>query len=240
MIAVLSDIHSNLEALEKVLEDLQNFNVREIYVLGDIVGYGPDPNPCVELVQGRKMKAIKGNHERALSDQEFLSCFNPLAAKIITWTKEDLKKENLYYLEDLPDNYIEGKAVFVHGSFTDPDKYILESQDIVEEVETLRKKNLNVEFFGHTHMKVIFMEEEKPICPQEDWVTLAKDRIFLVNPGSVGQPRDRDTAASYVIFDSEKCAILYRRVVYDMNKTIEKMKQKNFPPFTYNRLKLGI
>lgn len=238
--AIVSDIHSNYEAFCEVLNDLLHFNVDEVYVLGDIVGYGPDPNECVKLVKSLKTRAIKGNHERALSNLTSLAMFNPLAAKIITWTKEHLDKDNMEFLDSLPESFIENRTAYVHGSFLSPDKYILESPDVIQEVEDLRKNEINIEFFGHTHTKIIFIEEEGMIIPQDKWISLETDKIYLVNPGSVGQPRDRDQAASYLIYDTDNQSVLYRRIEYAVDKTIKKMQKEGFPPFTYNRLKLGL
>lgn len=240
MIAVLTDIHANYEALEEVVKDLYSFPIHTIYTLGDIVGYGPNPNECVKLVRKMKMKAIKGNHERGLTNEDFLANFNPLAAKIIQWTKQSLTAENFDYLKDLPEKIADNQISYVHGSILDSDKYILESTDVIEEIEELRRQKLLIEFFGHTHMKIVYVEEEGMVLPKEKWIGVNHSKIYLINPGSVGQPRDRDPLASYLVFDPEKKRILFRRLKYDVNKTIEKMKRENFPPFTYNRLKMGL
>lgn len=240
MIAILSDIHSNLEAFLAVLEDMKKFSIKEIYVLGDIVGYGPNPNECVELVKEIKALAIKGNHEQALLQRDFLLNFNPVAARIITWTKDKLNKKNTQFLSSLPLFYRKDDIVFSHGSLLSTDKYIMESLDIMEEVEELRNLKIKVEFFGHTHMKVIFVEDEKPISPSLEWIKLNPQLIHLINPGSIGQPRDRDPASSYVLYDLKNNQVLYRRIEYDVEQTIEKMKKEGFPPFTYNRLRLGM
>ena len=132
------------------------------------------------------------------------------------------------------------RSGFSHGSLLNTDKYIVKSLDIMEEVEELRSLNIKVEFFGHTHMKMIFAEDEEPIAPSLEWIQLNPELIYLINPGSIGQPRDKDFASSYALYDLEKNQVLYRRVEYDIEQTIQKMKEEGFPPFTYNRLRLGI
>lgn len=240
MYAILSDIHSNYEALKNVVTDLNNFSLSGIFVLGDIIGYGPDPNACVEEMQKLGVKAIQGNHERALKNFDFLNSFNPLAAETITWTGKKLDRTHMEYLENLPEQHLENEMTFVHGSLLDPDKYILEYADILQEMEILRLKGKKIEFFGHTHMKIIYVEDEGPITPNQEWIKLNHNKIYLINPGSVGQPRDREPSASYVIFDPAGYRILFRQIPYDVNVTIAKMKKEGFPAFTYNRLKLGI
>ncbi len=241
MIAVLSDIHSNYDALKEVLKDMEKFKISKVFVLGDIIGYGPEPNKCVETVMRlRNAKVLKGNHERALHNYDFLSSFNPLAAEIIKWTEKKINSNNAEYLKSLPNEFGDRNILCVHGSSRVPDRYIIDLPDIVEEIEGLRKTNYKIEFFGHTHMKVIFVETDGPLTLNEDWLPLNPDKLYLANPGSVGQPRDREQFASYAIFDPGKYQIIFRKVEYDIEKVIRKMQREKFPPFTYNRFRLGI
>ncbi len=130
--------------------------------------------------------------------------------------------------------------LFVHGSYLNSDKYILDLPDVIEEIETIRKNNFKIEFFGHTHMKVVFIETEGALTITDKWMELNPNRIYIINPGSVGQPRDKEQFASYLIFDPIKYRILYRKITYNIDNTIKKMQKAGFPPFTYNRLRLGI
>ncbi|HCL56949.1 MAG TPA: hypothetical protein DHW82_08070 [Spirochaetia bacterium] len=240
MIAVLSDIHSNFEAFSSAIKDMQQFPIQEIYILGDIIGYGPDPNECVEKAIEIKAKSIQGNHERALFDSVFLMDFNSIAAQIILWTKKKLFRKNRHYLENLPDSFIEKNVSFVHGSFLEPDQYLLKPESIYSEIRELKKRNINLEFFGHTHMKAVFENENKKELPTENWLSLSEHKTYLVNPGSIGQPRDETALASYILFDPSNHSILFRKFSYDIETTIKKMRDYKFPPFTFNRLKIGI
>lgn len=240
MIAILSDIHSNYEALQAVLEDMHEYSIDKIYILGDIIGYGPNPNECTKQTMALSASVIKGNHERALTFPSFLDSFNNMAKKSILWTREQLEPENLSYLTRLPEYLIEKPFSFVHGSIDDPDKYLLKSPDILEDLKKMKNRGLKIEFFGHTHIRMFFEEDKKPLIPKNDWYQLSTDKIYLINPGSVGQPRDRSPQASYLLFNPENYKMLYRKIPYNIELTIEKMKDLNFPSMIYDRLKLGI
>jgi len=240
--AIISDIHANYEAFTAVLNDIKSLNIDETYCLGDIIGYGPNPNECVDLILKNKIKSIKGNHERALSDKKYLENFNIIAANVINWTTKELTPENKKILEDLPNYmFIEEKFVLVHGSFKKPDKYLVENEDIIEEVEELKEAGIKIEFFGHTHISRIIVDEKKPIKPKgNEKIKLNEKNIYLINPGSVGQPREADSRASYLIFDSVSLTIEYRKVHYNIEETIKKIKSVGLPEFLANRLRFGI
>jgi diadenosine tetraphosphatase ApaH/serine/threonine PP2A family protein phosphatase len=228
---ILSDIHSNLEAFKAVLDDAGA--VEQIWCLGDIVGYGPDPNACVELLRSHAHLCIAGNHDWATLGKLDLRDFNPDAREANLWNREQLTADNLAYLEGLPERLVEGEFTLAHGSPRHP---------IWEYVIYTSTANTNFEFFdtpycfvGHTHTPAIFRqlpnsqnacESITPVIDQP--VHLEGDRL-LMNPGSVGQPRDGDPRASYAILDVESFTLEYHRVVYPVEETQAKMIKHDLP-----------
>jgi len=239
---VLSDVHSNLEAFETVLEDAGS--VDQIWCLGDIVGYGPDPNGCVELLRSLPNLCIAGNHDWATLGKLDLSDFNPDAREANLWNRQQLEDDNLAWLEDRPQTLIEGDFTLAHGSPRHP---------IWEYIIYTSTAEANFDFFttafcfvGHTHTPVIFQLENREgelICdpiPASDGRTVnLDDGRFIVNPGSVGQPRDGDPRASYAILDTEALIVEHHRVTYPVEKTQAKMMEYNLPLRLVLRLGYG-
>ena len=233
--AIISDIHSNLEALLAVLEDIKKHNVTEIYCLGDIVGYGPNPRECVDLVMKCKM-VLLGNHDQgAMFDPEG---FNLPAEKAIFWTREqleapnerrDLKEKRWEFLAERPRQFKENGLLFVHGSARNPLNEYVFPEDIYNQRKMERIFAL-VErycFQGHTHVPGIFTEQVPEDLyqfnsPDEiEYVHVLDERKTLCNVGSVGQPRDGDPRACYILLDGN--TIRYRRVEYDIDTTVQKI-----------------
>lgn len=235
MKAIISDIHSNLEAFQAVLDDIKKHNVTEIYCLGDIVGYGPSPRECIDLVMKCKV-VLLGNHDQgAMFDPEG---FNVHAEKAIFWTREqleapgerrDLKEKRWEFLSERPRQVKENGMMFVHGSARNPLNEYVFPEDIYNQRKMERIFAL-VErycFQGHTHVPGIFTEQVPEDLyqfnsPEEiDGVHELDDRKTLCNVGSVGQPRDGDPRACYILLDGN--TIRYRRVEYDLETTIKKI-----------------
>jgi predicted phosphodiesterase len=228
--ALISDIHSNLEALQAVLEDITKQNVPEVYCLGDIVGYGPNPRECVDLVMKCKI-VLLGNHDQgAMFDPEG---FNPSAERAIFWTRaqleapgenRDARERRWEFLAERPRVYREGTILYVHGSARNPLNEYVFPEDVYNQRKMERIFAL-VErycFQGHTHVPGIFTETMQFHSPDEvDYVYRLDSRKTLCNVGSVGQPRDGDWRACYVLLDDE--TIRYRRVEYDVEKTVQKI-----------------
>jgi predicted phosphodiesterase len=233
--AIISDIHSNLEALQAVLKDIEQQKVEEIYCLGDVVGYGPNPRECVDLVMSCRI-VLLGNHDQgAMFDPDG---FNPPAERAIFWTRAQLenpgdnkpaKERRWEFLAERPRTYREDSVLFVHGSARNPLNEYVFPEDIYNQRKMERIFAL-VErycFQGHTHVPGIFTEQLPEDLyqfhsPEElDYVYRLDDRKTLCNVGSVGQPRDNDPRACYVLFDGE--TIRYRRVAYDFEATIKKI-----------------
>lgn len=243
MYAVISDIHGNLEALEAVLEDVPD-GVEEIYCLGDVIGYGASPNECCESVRSYEMPVISGNHDLAVTDLSTdLAWFNPVAAAAIEWTREQLTPYNAEFLRTRPRMLQSKETLFVHGSVRDPDEYILNGAVASENLAVLTADYPNVQvcFFGHTHVKTVVPSPDGPSSGSHDTLDLTSGGPYLVNPGSVGQPRDGDTFASYVLVENtqDETRIAYRFVEYDVEKAQDKIRAAGLPGMLADRLALG-
>jgi len=241
---LISDVHANLAAFQSVLEDAEG-QYDKVWCLGDMVGYGPDPNACVELLQTLDHLCIAGNHDWAVLDKLDVEDFNPDARFATLWTREQLTDEVHNYLDNLPIALVEEEIfTLVHGSPRHPIwEYIL-----YPAVADPNFKQFNTPycFVGHTHSPVIFEESEEPdeVCKayipdfNNEVLTLGDARL-IINPGSVGQPRDGDARAAYGILDTETHTFAHHRVAYPISVTQEKMKQYDFPPRLWNRLAFG-
>ncbi len=243
MYAVISDIHGNLEALEAVLRDIPE-GLEEIYCLGDVIGYGASPNECCDRVRETGMPVISGNHDLAVTDLSTdLAWFNPVAAAAIEWTREQLTQENADFLRTRPRTIRVGEALFVHGSVRDPDEYIINRAVARENLAVLQAEypNVKVCFFGHTHVKTVVPSPDGPSPGSDDTLDLTSGGPYLVNPGSVGQPRDGDTFASYVLAEDalDGARITYRFVEYDVEKAQAKIRDAGLPGMLADRLAYG-
>ncbi|KKR32787.1 MAG: Calcineurin-like protein phosphoesterase [Candidatus Gottesmanbacteria bacterium GW2011_GWC2_39_8] len=242
--AIISDVHSNLEALEAALKRINEIRVDEILCIGDIVGYNANPNECVEIIRDLGIKSIMGNHDRACAGLEEPTFFNEYAQEAVFWTRKHITTGNLNYLKSLEDSHvIRDELLIVHGSPRDPDEYIFGKQAAAENLRYLKKhyKNIFICFYGHTHVKALYALEEKPetISKSPDGIVLSKGVNFLINPGSIGQPRDNDPRSSFLIVDSEKLLIRYEAVLYDIEKTASKIIESGLPMFLAERLYVG-
>lgn len=231
--ALISDIHGNLEALSAVLAKIDNLNISNIICLGDIVGYGPNPIECLDLVMQRCELTILGNHDQAaLFDPEG---FNPVAMRAIFWTRKQLESPQLNntladqrwdFLGELPRRHDEGEFLFVHGSPRDPtNEYVF--PEMIYEKELMKVLFSRIEkycFQGHTHIPGCFTEAREFISPeQNDYVFELTDQKMMFNVGSVGQPRDGDRRACFVVLDSERRVVEFHRVDYDAEQTRDKI-----------------
>jgi predicted phosphodiesterase len=246
--ALISDIHGNLEALEAVLADIQRKGITEIYCLGDIIGYGPNPRECIDRVMSCQL-CLLGNHDQgALFDPEG---FNPGAERAIFWTREQLEKgdprgneRRWEYLGELPRFHREGDLLFVHGSARNPLNEYVFPEDIYNQRKMERIFALVPRycFQGHTHVPGVFTESLKFFRPEDlDFQYELGEEKVLVNVGSVGQPRNGDWRSSYVILDDSGDAkgegkkgngngpgsagvkVLFQRVEYDIDATVQKI-----------------
>ncbi len=229
--AIISDIHGNLAALSAVLEFIQTLNVDQIVCLGDIIGYGPDPLQCLDLVMAKCELTILGNHDQAaIFDPDG---FNPVAMRAIFWTREQLEKDvgqqadaRWDFLGELPRRHDEGNFLYVHGSPRDPTNEYVFPEHVYEKnrMEALMKRFEKFCFQGHTHIPGVFTETGSFIQPdQRDYIFELENEKCMINVGSVGQPRDEDYRPCFVVQDTESNIIQYHRVEYDAQKTREKI-----------------
>lgn len=238
MYAVISDIHGNLEALQAVLRDVPG-GIEKIYCLGDVIGYGASPNECCDLVREMEMPVISGNHDLAVTDLSTdLAWFNPVAAAAVQWTRERLRGDNADFLRSRPRTLLTDEALFVHGSVRDPDEYIINSVSAEENLAILKSDYPGVPicFFGHTHVKTVSPSPNGRVVEARP-LDLSQNGPYLVNPGSVGQPRDGDTFASYVL--AEDGRVVYRFVDYDIGKAQTKIRAAGLPDMLADRLAHG-
>jgi len=235
---VLSDIHSNLAALEAVLSDAGE--VDQVWCLGDLVGYGPDPNECISRIRELPHICVAGNHDYGVLGKLDLSDFNSHAREACLWNRRQLSADNRQYLDALGETLVTGDFTLVHGSPRMPIwEYILGP----EEAEA------NFGFFdtpyclvGHTHVPAIFIEGTSsckafPLRAGQS-LSLGPERL-IINPGGVGQPRDGDPGASYMILDTERVVIEHYRVDYPIEETQKRMLKAGLPPQLIARLSIG-
>jgi diadenosine tetraphosphatase ApaH/serine/threonine PP2A family protein phosphatase len=240
-IPVLSDVHANLAALEAVMADAADAGTdAPPWVLGDIVGYGPDPMEVVDRLRGLEARAISGNHDLAAAGQIPIDDFNPLAAAAVRWTSGVVDDSTREYLASLPARLEEGHFTLVHGSPRDPVWEYLTTAEAI--TESLAHFSTRVCLFGHTHVPIVIDAggpglSVTPFVPGER-LQLVAGRIY-VNPGSVGQPRDGDPRASYAIVDPDASTIELRRVDYDIVATQARMRAARLPGPLINRLAFG-
>ncbi len=237
-LAVLSDIHANLAALEAVRADLRG--VDEVWVLGDTVGYGPRPNEVIAALQEMGARSVLGNHDGAAIGTVDTSWFNPDAARAIEWTVGVIDENSRAYLATLPEIRVDGELTAVHGSPRNPIWEYITGSDVAG--ENLPAFDTRVCLYGHTHVPAVFQADDGVITPVAALpgapVSIATGRS-LVNPGSVGQPRDGNPAASYLVLGIEAAEVEFRRVAYDIDVTQRLMREAGLPARLAERLTYG-
>lgn len=225
--AVISDIHSNFEALMKVMRDIHKKHVDEIVCLGDVVGYGANPDEVAEVVRSEVKYAVRGNHDDALYDDNTYSMINPYARAAVDYSRDVLSAENSEWLKSLPLTHKIGDVLLVHSSPSDPHewKYVISETDARVELLAFEEK---ICLIGHTHIPVIFRRKIDDSTVRE-----------LINVGSVGQPRDGDNRASYGIIDTANLTYENFRIEYDYQLAGNKIIAAGLPPFLAERLERG-
>jgi predicted phosphodiesterase len=240
-VLLLSDIHSNIVALEAVIQDANtNFDFEEIWVLGDLVGYGPNPVECLSLLDSINAIAVAGNHDLATLGVIPTSHFNPVAADAVHWTQGELSDSYLDQLRALPTKLERHGVTLVHGSPSSPAwEYVLEENAASRALNDVETRGVAV---GHTHYQAIFEQSDGVVSRVEvdraSTHAISGDK-FLVNPGSVGQPRDANPDAGYAVLDLEQDTISHRRVAYDAELTASRIHATALPDILGNRLLTG-
>jgi len=239
-LAVLSDIHGNLPALEAVLSALEEERVDRVLCCGDLVGYGPWPGRVLARLQEIGALSVKGNHDAATCETLPLNALCQSAQSAITWTRSNLSFEEIDYLERLPQSHTEDGFVVVHGSLRGPVwEYILDPWVAKESFIMLHQP---LGLFGHSHIQGGFIQREGRVVPldqRKKEVKLHPEARYLINPGSVGQPRDGDPRAAYAIVDLNRGKIHLKRVPYDIVAVIRKVQQAGLPSELGERLLIG-
>lgn len=246
-IAVISDVHGNLEALEAVLSRIDGLGAEAVYTLGDTVGYGPDPEACLRLTASRCRLRLMGNHEYAVVHSNLGFTFNPVAQKALEWTRERVRGAGLLGLIDgLRPHHQEGEVLFVHGSARDAlEEYVTESDPrgysvFDEMVESLEKDftSFRLCFVGHNHKPFLATTEGflHPHDGMPEFQVPPEEKLY-VSVGSVGQPRDRDPRACFVTFDGTR--VVYHRVPYDHAATAAKIRARGLPGYLAERIAVG-
>jgi predicted phosphodiesterase len=237
-IAIFGDIHANLEAFEVVLADAREQGCTSYICLGDVVGYNANPRECLEIVQELKCPVVKGNHDDYASSDSSLESFNPLAEVAIQWTRDQLAPAEKFWLGELPFISKIGGFTVVHASLDDPAGwgYVLNQLDAAA---SFSKQTTDLCFFGHTHTPRAYIKDSSVVGLPFEQLILEPGKRYFVNAGSVGQPRDGDWRAAYVVFDEEKRVIRLRRLRYDLAKTQGKIMKAGLPPRLADRLAFG-
>ena len=240
LVAVISDIHANLEALEAVLEDVDRVEADTVLCLGDVVGYGPDPNLCVEVVSRVAFACVAGNHDHAVLGQTDITYFNTYACEAVLWTRSVLAEEARAYLARCPLKDTFEQALLVHGSPVDPEdwNYIFSVGDAHRAFDRFEEPLC---FVGHSHVPVVFDLDSRGFVEVREASRLVFEpgHRYIVNVGSVGQPRDWDPRAAYGLWDTEKNSFELRRLAYDVQTTQRKILAAGLPEFLATRLATG-
>lgn len=238
---IISDVHSNLTALQTVLEDAQPFD--RVWCLGDVIGYGPDPNECIDRIRNLPLlKCVKGNHDAAIIGDINISAFNYEARASLRWLDNVISPENRRWLSGLEERIILDDITMVHGSPSSPVwEYIMDVHSARENMDAFET---TVCLVGHTHLPVLFSQEGEALkstkripLPIDEPIKL--DHKSILNPGSVGQPRDHDPRASYVIYDDEQNHWIHHRVTYDFEKVQKRILAAGLPDQHAQRLSKG-
>ena len=250
---ILSDVHANLEALESVLETAGQWDV--LWNLGDMVGYGASPNEVLDILRPISTLTVRGNHDRVCSGLSSMVHFNPTARAAARWTLDELSPDNLVYLRTVPQGPLEPeedpttgtKVTLAHGSPLNEDQYILNMRDAWA---PLQQMTTSITFVGHTHIQGGFSQKQHDwheVRPHysgrggpESWtLALPSGTRHLINPGSVGQPRDCDWRAAFAIFDTQSCEVTYHRVPYDLAAAQGRILMAGLPERLAARLREG-
>ncbi|MBN2352141.1 MAG: metallophosphoesterase family protein [Spirochaetales bacterium] len=240
--AIISDIHSNREALEAVLLTIGKLRVDKILCLGDVVGYNADPGFCVAKTLSVSASAVRGNHDKAVAGLMNVEYFNSHAAEAVSWTRRTLDPESIAAVKNLAPGPIDaGEGILLcHGSPQEEDLYLVSEESVRDAFARLRDFHAGARicFFGHTHMPLA-IDNQMNLLNTEGAVFLEKDRVHLINPGSVGQPRDNNPDAAFGILDDDDRIFTFYRVPYAVKETQQKILRAGLPPVLAHRLTLG-
>ena len=241
--AIISDIHSNLEALQTTLEHIKNEKVDKVVCLGDIVGYGPNPKECINLIKSiAGAEVLLGNHDAGIINKTDINEFNEYAKQAIEINKGLLSEEEEKYLSTLKEKHSETGILFVHGSPRDSlNEYLSTMKKLQENMDLFSER---ICFVGHTHLPLVYVKTDLGTDYVENVennqeIDILDDRRYIVNAGSVGQPRDEDNRVCFLYYDTDEKKITYQRLKYDIESVKKRMKSIGLPGYLINRLNVG-
>ena len=239
LFAVLGDIHSNLDALNVVLEDCRSQGVTDFLCTGDVVGYNACPHECMDIIRELGCPVVVGNHDFYVASQQNLDDFNPAAAAVVEWTRRQLSEDELSWLRVLPFTRTQMGITLVQSTMDNPENFGYVFDNLQAEANFLNQKT-PVCFHGHTHCPMIYEKSMNGVfrIDAQDF-TLPMGRKYFINVGSVGQPRDGDPRATYVIFDPKERTVRYRRLAYDIEAAQERIRLAGLPERLAARLAVG-
>ncbi len=236
--AVIADIHANLEAFEVVLNDATEQKCTHYCCVGDVVGYNANPKECLEIVRGMGMPVVKGNHDEYCSSEEDLEGFNPHAAEAVNWTRKQLNLEDRKWLRELKYIRLVASFTMVHATLDGPQRwgYVF---DRLAAAASFTYQNTSVCFFGHTHVPLAFVRDSVVRGGTYSKFRVEPGKKYFVNVGAVGQPRDGNPKAGYVVYDLDEQTIELRRLDYDIPKAQKKILEAGLPQRLADRLSFG-
>ncbi len=238
-LAILGDIHANLEALEAVLADCRAQGVTDYLCTGDLVGYNANPHECLEKVRALGCPIVMGNHDHYVSSRQNLDDFNPNAATVIEWTRKHLSVEEVLFLRSLPFTHTKMGTTLVHATLDDPESFGYVFDHLQAEAH-FAHQIVPLCFHGHTHCPMIYEKQMGAVyrIDAQDF-KLAPGRKYFINVGSVGQPRDGDPRASYAIYEPATRQLAFRRLEYDIASAQAKIRANGLPERLAERLEVG-
>ena len=236
--AIIADIHGNLEALQAVLEDAQKQGCTHYACIGDVVGYGANPRECLQIVRSMGMPCVKGNHDEYCSIEESAEGFNPLAAEAVMWTRQQLSEEDRQWLRDLRYVRMVTNFTIVHATLDAPQRwgYVF---DKLAAAASFPYQNTPVCFFGHTHVPVAFVRDSMVRGGTYSKFRIEPGKKYFINVGAVGQPRDGNPRAAYVVYDVDEGTVELRRLEYDIATAQKKIRAAGLPERLAERLAYG-
>jgi predicted phosphodiesterase len=236
--AIIADIHGNMDAFQVVLEDIRNQKATHIVCLGDVVGYNAQPKECLDIVRQMNIPCVKGNHDEYCSTENHLDGFNPHAAEAVHWTREQLPEDDKKWLRELKYSRMAANFTMVHATLDAPERwgYVF---DKLAAAASFPYQNTQMCFFGHTHVPVAFMRDTVVRGGTYSKFKVDPSKKYFINVGAVGQPRDNNPKAAYVIYDMDALTIELRRLDYDIASAQKKIIDAGLPERLAERLAFG-
>jgi len=237
---IFSDIHSNLEALEAVIVAYKKETIDKYLCGGDIVGYAANPNECIKKVRELALITVAGNHDWASVNLFATDYFNPLASEAVSWTTHNLNEGGRHFLEQFQLIYKNEDLTLVHSTLDDPQDFNYMTDDYVA-AKTFQLLETNICFIGHTHIAEVFIrgQDERVYYQGNSEIDIKEGNKYIINVGSVGQPRDGNPQAAYCIYDTERKKVQIKRINYDIHTAREKIIAGGLPGFLGERLLVG-